>query len=283
MLAAAFDYARPRSLDEAFALLSEHGTEAKLLAGGHSLIPMMKLRLATPSILIDISRIAALDGIRPSAGGVTIGALATHATIAASDAVLGIAPALSDAAGQIGDPQVRNRGTIGGACAHGDPSADYPAVMLALDAVFTSQSLKGTKTIGAAEFFQGMFETALEPNAVLTQIEIASAPKSAYAKFPHPASHYAVVGVAANLVMSGSRIAQARIAVTGVGDHAFRATNVEKALVGVNPADKAAIEAACVDAAAGIEGRGDVFASANYRRAMTDVYCTRAVLAAANR
>jgi carbon-monoxide dehydrogenase medium subunit len=283
MLAAAFDYARPRSLDEAFALLSEHGTEAKLLAGGHSLIPMMKLRLATPSILIDISRIAGLDGIRPSAGGVTIGALATHATIAASDAVLKLAPALSDAAGQIGDPQVRNRGTIGGACAHADPSADYPAVMLALDAVFTNQSLKGTKTIPAAEFFQGMFETALEPNAVLTQIEIASAPKSAYAKFPHPASHYAVVGVAANLVVSGSRIAQARIAVTGVGDRAFRATNVEKALVGVNPGDKAAIEAACVDAAAGIEGRGDVFASAHYRRAMTDVYCTRAVLAAANR
>lgn len=283
MIPAAFDYARPRSLDEAFALLTEHGAEAKLLAGGHSLIPMMKLRLATPSILIDLSRIAGLDGIKPSAAGVTIGSLATHAAIAASDAVMRIAPALADAAGQIGDPQVRNRGTIGGACAHADPSADYPAVMLALDATFTTQSLGGEKSFGAPEFFQGMFETALDPNSVLTQIEIRSAPKSAYVKFPHPASHYAVVGVAANLVVNGSRIAEARIAVTGVGDRAFRATNVERALVGVDPVEGAAIEAACVDAAAGVEGRGDVFASGNYRRAMTDVFCARAVLAAANR
>ncbi|MGH7326908.1 MAG: FAD binding domain-containing protein, partial [Polyangiaceae bacterium] len=272
MIPAAFGYSRPRSLEEAFALLSEHGTEGKLLAGGHSLIPMMKLRLAAPSMLIDISRIAGLDGIKAAGAGLTIGALATHAAIAASAAVATIAPALGDAAGQIGDSQVRNRGTIGGSCAHGDPSADYPAVMLALDAIFTTQSLKGTKTIRAPEFFQGMFETALEHNAVLTQIEIASAPKSAYVKFPHPASHYAVVGVACNLKLKGPQIAEARVAVTGVGDSAFRAANVERALLGVDAGDKAAIEAACVDAAAGVEGRGDVFASANYRRAMTDVY-----------
>jgi len=283
MIPAPFDYARPRSLDEAFAIMAEHGAEAKVLAGGHSLLPMMKLRLATPAMLIDISRIDGLDGIKASSDSLTIGALTTHAAIAASKEVSKIAPALSDAAGQIGDAQVRNRGTIGGASAHGDPSADYPAVLLALGATFTVQSRSGTKTIPAAGFFQGMFETALESNAILTAIEIDAAPKSAYVKFPHPASHYAVVGVAAKLKMEGSRIAEARIAVTGVGDSVFRPASVEKALTGVDSSDKGAIEAACVDTAAGIEGRGDVFASGNYRRAMADVYCTRAVIAAANR
>jgi carbon-monoxide dehydrogenase medium subunit len=283
MIPAAFDYSRPRSLNEAFALLAEHGSEAKLLAGGHSLLPMMKLRLATPAMLIDISRIPGLDGIRTAPDRVTIGALTTHAAIAASPEIAKLAPALSDAAAQIGDAQVRNRGTLGGSCAHADPSADYPAVLLALDATFTAQSPSGSKTIKASDFFLGMFETALEPNAVLTEIAFAAAPKSAYVKFPHPASHYAVVGVAATLTIADSLISEARIAITGVGDHAFRAVSVEKALAGIAASDMAAIQAACVDAAAGVEPRGDVFASGKYRRSMADVFCARALAAAAKR
>ncbi|MBV8425118.1 MAG: xanthine dehydrogenase family protein subunit M [Candidatus Eremiobacteraeota bacterium] len=283
MIPASFSYARPRSLDEAFALLSEHGSDAKLLAGGHSLLPMMKLRLATPGILIDISRITGLDSIKAGADGVAIGALTTHAAIAASADVARILPALADAASNIGDAQVRNRGTIGGACAHGDPASDYPAVLLALDASVSIHARSGAKTIPAADFFRGMFDTALTPDAVLTEISLRASPHSAYAKFPHPASHYAVVGVAANLELQGGKIAQARIAVTGVGDRAYRATNVEKALVGVNPNDAGAVKAACVDAGSGTEPRSDVFASGKYRAAMAEVYAARAVAAAAKR
>lgn len=283
MIPAAFDYSRPRSLDEAFALLAEHGPDAKFIAGGHSLLPMMKLRLATPAMLIDISRIAGLDGISASGDSIVIGALATHAAIAADGNVRKLVPALADAAGQIGDAQVRNRGTIGGACAHGDPSADYPAVLLALEASLTMQSRSGRKTVTAADFFRGMFETALDPDALLVEIALKAAPKSAYVKFPHPASHYAVVGAAAGLSLSGKTIAAARIAITGVGDCAYRASNVERALNGIDPGDAAAVKAACVDAGAGVEARSDVFASGRYRAAMAEVYAARAVDAAAKR
>jgi aerobic carbon-monoxide dehydrogenase medium subunit len=283
MIPAAFDYARPRSIEEVFALLGEHGPDAKIIAGGHSLLPMMKLRLATPAILIDISRISGLDGIKVSGDSVTIGALTTHAAIANDANVRRMLPALADAASQIGDVQVRNRGTIGGSCAHADPTADYPAVMLALDASFTAQSRSGKKTISASSFFLGICETALDPDAVLVEISIPAAPKSAYAKYPHPASHYAVVGAAVKLSMKGKTIDDARVAITGVGDHAYRPSQVEKALVGVDPADAAALKAACVDAGAGIDARSDVFASGRYRAAMAEVYAARAVAAAAKR
>jgi aerobic carbon-monoxide dehydrogenase medium subunit len=283
MIPAAFDFARPRSIEEVFALLGEHGPDAKIIAGGHSLLPMMKLRLATPAILIDISRISGLDGIKVSGDSVTIGALTTHAAIANDANVRRMLPALADAASQIGDVQVRNRGTIGGSCAHADPTADYPAVMLALDASFTAQSRSGKKTISASNFFLGICETALDPDAVLVEISIPAAPKSAYAKYPHPASHYAVVGAAVKLSMKGKTIDDARVAITGVGDHAYRPSQVEKALVGVDPADAAALKAACVDAGAGIDARSDVFASGRYRAAMAEVYAARAVAAAAKR
>ena len=283
MIPAQFDYARPKTLDEAFALLAQYGDDAKLLAGGHSLLPMMKLRLATPSVLIDIARIPGLDKITVTKDGVTLGARTTHAAIVASADLRRVAPALHDAAGQIGDPQVRNRGTIGGACAHGDPAADYPAVLLALGATFKIARKGGEAAIAEDEFFRGMFETALEPGSVLTEIAVGAAPHSAYVKFPHPASHYAVVGVAAKLALDGTRIADAGIAITGVGDRAFRAKGVEKALVGVDAGDDVAVRAACVDAAAGIETRSDVFASGSYRAAMADVFCARAVKAAAAR
>jgi carbon-monoxide dehydrogenase medium subunit len=283
MIPAAFDYARPKSLEEAFELLGKHGPDAKLLAGGHSLLPMMKLRMATPSLLVDISRVPGLGQIAASGERTSIGALVTHAAIADSEAIRQSAPVLHDAASAIGDAQVRNRGTIGGACAHADPAADYPAALLALDAAFTIRTRTGTRTVAAADFFRGMFETALEPDAVLTEIGFGAAPHSAYVKFPHPASHYAVVGVAVKLELQGSTISAARVAIAGVGDSAFRAASVERALVGEGARDNDAIRSACVDAAAGVEARSDVFASGAYRAAMAKVYAARAVTAAASR
>jgi carbon-monoxide dehydrogenase medium subunit len=277
MIPVAFNYVRARDVPDALRLLAEHGDEAKLLAGGHSLIPMMKLRLATPGVIIDMGGITGLSGIAHDGKRIDIGALTTHAALATSRELAEHAPVLSQAANELGDPQVRNRGTVGGACAHGDPSADYPAVMLALDATFTLTSDAGTRELGADAFFLGMFETALDPLEVLTSIAFAAAPNSAYAKFHHPASGYAVVGAAVKLTIAAGRIASARVAFTGVGDSAFRAHGVEAALAGVKIDDAAALDTACRDAAAGIDARGDTFASGEYRAAMADVFVRRAV------
>jgi len=282
MIPATFDYHRATSVDDAIRLLGEHGDDAKLLAGGHSLIPMMKLRLAAPSVLIDIGGIPQLDAIDASGGRITIGALAKHAALAASDALKKSAPVLWDAANDLGDPQVRNRGTIGGASAHGDPAADYPAVLQALDATFTLTGTNGTRELKASDFFQGMFETALGANEMLTKIAFDAAPNSAYVKFHHPASHYAVVGVAAVLTLNGGTIESARIAVTGIGDSAFRAGGVESALKGVKPSDADALKAACAGVARSVTARSDTFASASYRTAMADVFAARAVAKAAS-
>jgi carbon-monoxide dehydrogenase medium subunit len=283
MIPSTFEYVRAGSVDEAVALLEAHGDEAKLLAGGHSLIPMMKLRLASPATLIDIAGIPQLGTIAADGGRITIGALTKHAALAASDALAEHAPALWDAANALGDPQVRNRGTIGGASAHGDPSADYPPVLHVLDATFTLAGKGGKREIRAGDFFRGMFDTALDQNEVLTHIAFEAAPKSAYVKFDHPASHYAVVGAAVALTMNGATIGSARVALTGIGDAAFRARSVEAALAGVNPADADAVKAACAGAAAGIDARSDVFASGAYRAAMADVFTARAVAKAASR
>jgi carbon-monoxide dehydrogenase medium subunit len=283
MIPVAFEYVRATSVGDAIRLLRERGDDAKLLAGGHSLIPMMKLRLATPATLIDISAIPQLNTIAVAGNRITIGALTTHAALAASDALRASAPVLWDAANQLGDPQVRNRGTIGGASAHGDPAADYPAVLLALDATFTLAGADGERQVRAGDFFHGMFETALASTEVLTAIAFDAAPASAYVKFHHPASHYAVVGAAAVLTMNGGTIASARVALSGVGDAAFRAGAVESALARINAADSAAVQVACAGAAAGTEARSDTFASAAYRAAMADVYSARAVALAAAR
>ena len=279
MTPAAFDYVRARDVDDAIRLL---GTRegAKLLAGGHSLIPMMRLRLATPTLLVDLADIPGLRGIREEPSGLRIGALTTHALLAADPLLRRLAPALSDAAGELGDPQVRNRGTVGGACAHGDPSADYPAVMLALRATFHVAGPQGARDVVADDFFQGMFETAVSGEDVLTAVSFDSTPYSAYVKFPHPASGYAVVGVAAALRVAEGAIVAARVAVTGVGDTQFRALGVERMLTGVATGDARAIAAACANAAAEIEPRGDRYASASYRAAMTDVFAERAVMRA---
>ena len=283
MIPATFEYVRAASVDEAIRLLREAGEDAKLLAGGHSLIPMMKLRFATPALLIDIAGIPQLSGIDVAGQRVTIGALATHAAIAADERLHAMAPMLWDAANHLGDPQVRNRGTIGGSVAHADPAADYPAVLLALEATLLIAGADGTRTVAANEFFHGMFETALGHGEVLTGVIFEAAPRSAYVKFHHPASHYAVVGAAAAVTLKGSTIAAARIALTGVGDRAFRARTAEAALIGIKPDDTAAVLAACADAATGVEARADTFAPAAYRSAMAGVYAARAVQAAGTR
>lgn len=276
MIPAAFEYVRAKSIDEARALLAKHGDEAKILAGGHSLIPMMKLRLATPPVLIDIAQIPGLATLNATADPIAIGALTRHAALAASAELAKHAPALHDAANELGDAQVRNRGTIGGACAHGDPSADYPAVMLALGATFTLRG-DSTREVRADDFFQGMFTTSLEWNELLTGIAFPRAPHSAYVKLHHPASHYAVLGAAVKLTLEGQTIKEARVAITGAGDIAFRAKGVEQALSGKTLSDKEGLKKACEGAVAGVEVRSDHYAPARYRAAMADVFAFRAV------
>jgi carbon-monoxide dehydrogenase medium subunit len=282
MIPSKFEYVRPRSLDEAFAALAEHGDDAKILAGGHSLIPMMKLRLAEPGVLVDISRLPDLAGIAFDGSRFTIGATTKHAALAVSDDLRTHAPVLWEAANAVGDPQVRNRGTFGGALANGDPACDYAAVAFALDATFKIAGKAGVREESAAGFMTGMFETSLAPGEVLVSVSFGAAPKSAYAKYHHPASHYAIVGVAAALHVDGDAISAARIGITGVGDHAYRAANVEKALVGVRASDGAGIKAAAAGAAVGQEVRSDAQASATYRSAMADVFTARAVAKAAS-
>jgi carbon-monoxide dehydrogenase medium subunit len=200
MIPSVFDYVRAASVDDAIRLLGDHGEDAKILAGGMSLIPMMKLRFASPQTLIDIRKIPSLTGITVSGDRVTIGALTNHAAIAADAGLRKAAPALWDAANVLGDPQVRNL----------DPAADYPAVMLALEAEFTVAGPQGERKIAATEFFRGMFETSLGEREILTSVAFDAAPASAYVKFHHPASHYAVVGAAAVLSLRDGAIGTAR-------------------------------------------------------------------------
>ena len=219
MIPVAFDYHRPSSVDEAIELLSD---DAKLLAGGHSLLPAMKLRLSSPGALIDIGRIAELNYIREDGGTIAIGATTTHHQIASSDLVSANASALAQAASVIGDPQVRNKGTIGGSLAHADPAADYPAAILALGAEIVVRGPDGGRSIPADEFFIDLFLTALAPDEIITEVRVPAAEKSAYVKFPHPASRFAVVGCAA--ASAGGAV---KVAFTGVANAAFRDSGVE--------------------------------------------------------
>jgi carbon-monoxide dehydrogenase medium subunit len=286
MYPAAFDYYRARSIREAGTLLQQH-PGAKLLAGGHSLIPLMKLRLAAPPAVIDIGEIAELKGISVSGGTIRIGALTTHTELATSPELRGACPLLAEAAGVVGDPAVRNRGTIGGNIAHADPGSDLPPVLLALGARFQVTGPGGDRTVDAASFFTGTMETALGADEVLTAIEIpagAGGRASAYAKFQHPASRYAVIGVAAALTLDGGRCRSAAVALGGLAPRPLRAAAVERALAGASLSD---------DAIAGAAGRvaddlgadllGDLYASAEYRRAVAPVWVKRALSTAASR
>ena len=283
MIAAAFDYHRAQSVEDALAKLAASNGEGKFIAGGHSLVPVMKMRLAQPSLLIDIARIPALTGIREQDGRVEIGACTVHHDIASSSVVQQQAPALADAAAAIGDPQVRNRGTLGGSIAHADPSADYPAVLLALDAEIHVQGPKGTRKIKADGYFTDLFTVDLHPDELIVSVSFAPARASAYAKLHQRASHYAIVGVAAALDASGGTIAAARVGVTGATSHAVRLSGVEKAITG-KAASAENIAAAAKDAGAELSDvNADLHASADYRRAMVAVFTRRALERAGGR
>ena len=282
MIASPFDYARANTLDEALDLLAQN-EDAKILAGGHSLIPAMKLRLAMPSMLVDIARIKDLSYITEDSDQVRIGAMTTHYQIESSDLLKDICPLMPECASQIGDMQVRNKGTIGGSLAHSDPAGDWPAAILALDADLVAASKGGERVIKAGDFFVDLLTTSLQPNEILREIRINKPPGRsgyAYMKMPHPASGFAVVGVAANLSFNGGgECKSAGIGITGVSSKAYRAASVETSLTGARLDDNS-IAAASSHATDSIDVNGDVFASEDYRRHLAAVYTRRAIAAA---
>ena len=279
MIPESFDYQRASSVSEAISLLQQHGEDAKIVAGGHSLVPTMKLRLATPGTLIDIGGISELKYINDKGDYLAIGAGATHWMIESSDLIQKKAPGLSQAAAQVGDVQVRNRGTIGGVLAHSDPQADYPGVVLALDATLVVQGSRGERTIAVSDYFTGLWETALGDDELLTEVRIptdSANANSCYLKFPQPASRYPYVGCAVAMDASAGSCSDIRVGFSGVGETAFRDSGVEDALRG-NTLNESAIASASAKAADGRSVLSDVFVSEEYRRAMAQVYVKRAL------
>ncbi len=278
MIPPEFDYVRVSSVDEAVSALSEGGIDAKLLAGGHSLLPLMKLRLAEPSPLIDITKIEGLRGIERANGGYRIGALTRHADLqTAGD--LGV---LATAAGKIADQQVRNCGTIGGSLAHGDPASDLPGVVLALEGELSATGPDGERTIGAADMFEDYLTTALEPDEVLTAITVPDPAQWSfgYEKFTRRAEDWAMVGVAALLKVEGGSISDARVGLTHMSSTPLRATAVEEALRG-GDASKEAIASAAEHAAEGTDPPGDLNATSEYKQHLARVLTRRALETAA--
>lgn len=275
MYTAPFSYKRASNLTEALSLLQQN-PEAKLLAGGHSLIPAMKLRLAAPPMLIDISKVAELRGIRREGEILVIGAMTTYRELETSELLKQHCPILPQAVQVVGDPMVRAKGTIGGSLAHADPAADLPAVMLALEARIKVQGPDGARVLEAEQFFTGMFSTALQEGEILTEVHIPIRPgaRMAYAKFPHPASRYAVVGVA--VVLDGNTV---RAAVTGVGEHAMRLSKLEQALSG-QALSAENITAACQGLLPADHLNHDLVASKEYRAHLVDVMAKRALMQA---
>jgi carbon-monoxide dehydrogenase medium subunit len=272
-----FDYQRATSIDDALAKLQAAGEGAKFLAGGHSLVPLMKLRMSEPTWLVDIARIPELAGIRAVDGSIEIGAGTTHAEVASSALLRDRCPVIAEAAAEIGDPQVRNRGTLGGSLAHADPAADYPPVILALDAEIHVRGLNGPRTIKAGDFFTDLFTVDLREGELITHVRFAPANAAAYAKLHQRASHFAIVGVAAVVDVEGGSFQSVRIALTGACSHAQRLTSVERGLVG-KPATAATVEAAVRSAGAGLANvNSDIHASDEYRRAMIPVFARRAL------
>jgi len=279
MHAAPFDYTRPSTVDEAIALLSRHGEDAKVLAGGHSLIPAMKLRLAQPKVVVDIGRIAGLSYVREAGGRVAIGAMTTHADIEASRLLTQKCPLLPETAGHIGDVQVRNKGTIGGSLVHADPAADYPAPILALDAEIDLAGPRGRRTVAAADFFVDLLQTAILSDEILTEIRVPITPASvAYEKTEQKASGFALAGVA--VVMTADDL---RVGVTGVAARPYRAAAVEQALRGRRQPSPEAIEQAAAHAADGVDPLSDIHASAEFRAHLASVNTRRAIRRALDR
>ncbi|HLG59125.1 MAG TPA: xanthine dehydrogenase family protein subunit M [Vicinamibacterales bacterium] len=281
MIPTAFEYQRATSIDEAIARLQASG--GKLLAGGHSLVPLMKLRLSEPGVLIDIARIPGLSGIREKDGKLEIGAATVHHDVATSTVLREKCPVVADTAGEIGDPQVRNRGTLGGSLAHSDPAADYPAVMLAVDAEIHLKGPNGWRAVKASAFFQDLFTVDMAADEIIAGVQFAPVKTAAYAKLHQRASHFAIVGVAAALDVKGGVIQSARIGLTGAGSHATRLTDVEQALAG-QPLTAKSIAAASTRAGMGLKDvNADIHASEAYRRAMIPVFTRRALEGAMGR
>lgn len=280
MIPSQFDYQAPTTIDEALSLLSANPDEAKILAGGHSLIPAMKLRLAQPALLIDLARIKDLSYIREEADSILIGAMTTHYEIEASSLLKRICPLLPECASHIGDVQVRNKGTIGGSVAHSDPAGDWPAAIIALNAEMVTVGKDGERTIKADDFFVDFLTTALKPGEILRQIRIAKPAGRfghSYQKVRHPASGFAVVGVAVAVNLNANNSCEsAGVGITGVAEKAYRATNVESALVNKQLDQTVAAEAAA-HACDGAEVNADLYASADYRKHLAAVYTRRAI------
>jgi aerobic carbon-monoxide dehydrogenase medium subunit len=282
MRPAEFTYHRPSTVDEAVALLGE---SSRPLAGGHSFIPLLKLRLAAPEALVDLGGISGLDGISEN-GGLSIGALVTHDSVATSQLVQSTCPVLAETAAQIGDVQVRNRGTIGGSVAHADPSADYPTVLKALGATVTATGAGGERQIAADDLFLGIFTTSLEPGELITSVSVpatASGTGAAYVKHRHPASFYAVVGVAAVVTVEGGSCTQARLTIGGVTSSPVHATAAVEALVGGRGSADAIDAAAEKVPDAILNARGDTYASGEYRTHLAKVLAARALTLAFER
>jgi carbon-monoxide dehydrogenase medium subunit len=279
MYPASFEYRRPSSIEEALTLLSRHGDDAKLLAGGHSLIPAMKLRLAQPKVVIDIGRIGNLSYIRRTDDVIAIGAMTSHRDVVFSNVLQDHCPLLPETAASIGDMQVRNKGTIGGSLAHADPAADYPAAILALDAQLKVVGPRGERTITADGFFVDLLQTALAPDEILLEVRVPVTPPSvAYVKTEQKASGFALAGVAVVISARG-----ARIGITGVARAPYRARAAEDLLTGEGSLTKDLINRAATHAADGVEPLGDIHASAEYRAHLANVNVRRALERAAER
>ena len=277
MIPASFDYEVATSVDNAISLLAGGGDDAKLIAGGHSLLPLMRLRLARPSLLIDIGRLSDLSYVRESDDTIAVGALTRHHDVQHSELLKEKCPLLAYTAGQVGDPQVRHRGTIGGSVAHGDPASDLPTALLALGAEFVVQGPGGERTVPASDFFTGFFETALSPSEMLTEIRVPRLDGEygwSYQKFNRRAQDWAIVGVAALLQRSNGRIARASVALTSMGQTPLRAASVEDALAG---AGAEAIAGAADLAADGTSPPSDTNASSEYRQHLARVLVRRAL------
>jgi len=286
MYPAAFDYHAPKNVKEALGLLGKLKDDAKILAGGHSLIPMMKLRLAQPKHLVDLRKVPGLSGIKVDGKALAIGAMTTHWEIESSATVKSKLPVLAEVASVIGDPAVRNKGTLGGSLAHADPAADWPAATIALDAELVCEGPKGKRKVAADQWFVGLMATALKDKEILVQVRVplpAAGSGAAYMKFPHPASRFAVVGVCAAVTLDKQgTCVKASVAVTGAGTKAVRAKGVEAALVG-KKLEAAAIEAAAQKAAEGVDVQADLQGSVEYKAHLCRVFAKRAITEAVKR
>jgi carbon-monoxide dehydrogenase medium subunit len=284
MFPAAFDYRAPTSLGEVLDLLGQHGDEAKVMAGGQSLIPLLKLRLASPALVLDIGRLPSLAGVSRDPGTLRIGARTRHADVEWDESLREVCPLLAETAPQISDPLVRNLGTVGGSLSHADPSGDWGSVMLALDAELVAASRAGERVIRARDFFDGPFTTTLRPDEVLTEIRVPLRERSggAYLKLERKVGDFATVGVAVQVELDDGRVARAGIGLTSVGPTNLGATAAEQALAGQEPTDEAIAEAARL-AAQAAEPRDDVRGSAAYKRDVVRVFVQRAMKTALGR